>query len=168
MRFDYFSSNSASDQDQPWEAAVYQLFVAKIRVMAVQCQCSVWDYKDTISEKRTKTPIKSSDFLLHPFSFLVLPLLGFAVQMWPSTYLEIFFKAYLFTFFSSKTLEIIWVYCSCLRLVTAAAAGPGSGRSKLSSRLEKLRILTFPNPVKLTPIRGFLNSSDILSSPLKG
>ena len=45
---------------------------------------AVCDYKDTISEKRTKTPIKSSDFLLHPFSFLVLPLLGFVPQQWPS------------------------------------------------------------------------------------
>ena len=31
-----------------------------------------------------KTPIKSSDFLLHPLSFLVLPLLGFMPQQWPS------------------------------------------------------------------------------------
>ena len=36
MRFDYFSSNSATDQDQPWETAVVQLFMAKIRVMLVR------------------------------------------------------------------------------------------------------------------------------------
>ena len=123
---------------------------------------AVCDYKDTISEKRTKTPIKSSDFLLHPFSFLVLPLLGFVPQQWPSKSwdyisLSISFKH------SQKNSGFPWkTQFSLLQCL----AGDGSGCSirhrqalvTLSSRWKKLRILTFPNPVKLTPIRAFLNS----------
>ena len=123
------------------------------------CQhCSVCDYKDTISEKRTKTPIKSSDFLLHPFSFLVLPLLGFVPQQWPSKswdYISLskpFKHSQKNSGFPSKTqFAAVTVACVC----SGCSIRHRQALVTLSSRWKKLRILTFPNPVKLTPIRVY-------------